>query len=100
VEWVQWAAAVSDVSVMDRYTTTTALPFAHLVRATSALRAELRRIIDADGWAAADWSTLRVVGPVETFGPRGVVHYEYRGSVRPRRLSALPNRALRDHAEI
>jgi len=79
---------------MDRYRTTTALPYAHLDRATSALRAQLGGIVAADGWNAADWETLRIVGPVETYGPHGVIHYEYEGSVRPRRLTALPNREV------
>lgn len=79
---------------MSRFRTTTALPYAHLSGATSALRAELDRQIAADDeWTGADWSTLRVIGPFETFGPRGVVQFEYRGSVEPRRLTALPNRA-------
>lgn len=45
----------------------------------------------SDEWSGADWSTMRVVGPTEAFGPHGVVHYEYRGSVEPRRMAALPN---------
>ncbi|MGY2127018.1 hypothetical protein [Blastococcus sp. SYSU DS0617] len=81
---------------MSRYRTTTAMPFAHLHGATSALRHQLERQITADdAWAVADWSTLRVVGPIETFGPHGAVQFEYRGSVEPRRLAPLPNRAAR-----
>ena len=77
---------------MERYRTTTALPFAHHSRATSMLRRELnRQIIDDDEGNVADWSTLCVVGPTEIFGPRGVVHFEYMGSVRPRRPAALDN---------
>ncbi|MBN1091298.1 hypothetical protein JKP75_00990 [Blastococcus sp. TML/M2B] len=81
---------------MSRFTTTTAMPYAHLAGATSVLRAELNRQIAADGeYAGADWSTLRVIGPVEVFGPRGALEYEYRGSVEPRRLAPLPNRLAR-----
>lgn len=80
---------------MSRFTTTTALPFAHLAGATSALRAALDRQIAADDeYVGGDWSTLRVVGPVETFDAHGGVQFEYRGSVEPRRrLAPLPNRA-------
>jgi hypothetical protein len=77
---------------MDRYRTTTALPFAHLHGATSALRLELcRRIMDDGGSNVPDWSTLRVVGPVEVFDRSGAIRFEYRGSVVPRRLDALPS---------
>ena len=76
---------------MNRYRTTTALPFAHHSQATSVLRRELhRQIVEDDEGNVADWSTLCVLGPTEVFGPRGVVHFEYRGSVRPRRTAALP----------
>lgn len=72
------------------------MPFAHLSGATSALRTQLDRQIAADDeYAGADWSTLCVVGPVETFDQHGAVQFEYRGSVEPRRLAALPNRAAR-----
>lgn len=77
---------------MDRFRTTTALPYAHLARATSTLRLELgKQIRSEDEWSRPDWSTMRVVGPVEAFGPHGVVHYEYQGSVERRRLAVLPN---------
>jgi hypothetical protein len=78
---------------MSRYRTTTALPFAHHSQATSVLRRELhRQIVEDDEGNVADWSTLCVLGPTEFFGPRGVVHFEYVGSVRPRRPAGLPNR--------
>jgi hypothetical protein len=77
---------------MDRYRTTTVLPVAHLHGATSALRSELcRRILDDGGSNVPDWSTLRVVGPIEVFDRAGVIRFEYRGSVEPRRLAELPN---------
>ncbi len=84
----------SELPDMTRYRTTTAMPFAHLSGATSALRRQLHREIATDDEeAVADWSTLRVVGPIETFGPSGAVQFEYRGSVEPRRrLSPLRNR--------
>lgn len=72
------------------------MPFAHLSGATSALRRQLTSEITADDEeAVADWSTLRVVGPFETFSPHGTVQFEYRGSVEPRRLAPLPNRPAR-----
>jgi hypothetical protein len=65
----------------------TALPIAHLHGATSALRLELRRVIMGDDESnVPDWSTLRVVGPVEVFDRSGGIRFEYRGSVEPRRL--------------
>ena len=98
MERVQSGAAPSDIPGMDRYRTTTTLPFAHLAGATSALRTELHRLIAADDERrVADWSTLRVVGPQEVFGPHGAVHFEYRGSVEFRRLAALPNRTAHSH---
>lgn len=76
---------------MDRYRATTVLPFEHLHEATSALRSTLSRRMLADGRPGPDWSTFRVVGPVEVFDTRGLIAYEYRGSVEPRRPSTLPN---------
>lgn len=77
---------------MDRYRTTTALPFAHLSRATALLRLDLgRKLLDAGGSTSPDWSTMRVVGPFETFDQSGAVRFEYRGSVASRRPAALPN---------
>jgi hypothetical protein len=77
---------------MDRYRTTIALPSAHLHDATSALRLELRRrVMDGGESNVPDWSTLQVVGPVEVFDQSGEIRFEYRGSVAPRRLDALPN---------
>jgi hypothetical protein len=71
----------------------TALPIAHLHGATSALRLELRRVIMGDDESnVPDWSTLRVVGPVEAFDRSGGIRFEYRGSVEPRRLEK-PTRA-------
>jgi hypothetical protein len=77
---------------MDRYRTTTALPFAHLHGATSALRSELRRrIMDGGESNVPDWATLRVVGPIEVFDRSGALRFEYSGSVKARRVDALPN---------
>jgi len=77
---------------MDRYRAETALPFPHLHDATSTLCQDLRhRIMDGDGSHVPDWSTLRVVGPYEVFDRTGAVRFEYRASVLPRQLDALPN---------
>jgi hypothetical protein len=73
----------------------TVLPFAHLHGATSALRLELRRVIMGDDESnVPDWSTLRVVGPVEVFDPSGGIRFEYRGSVEPRRLEEPTSLAM------
>ena len=76
---------------METYRATTALPFVHLHEATSALRRTLSRRMLEDGVPGPDWSTFRVLGPVEVFDPRGRIAYEYRASVRPRRPRPLPN---------
>jgi hypothetical protein len=47
--------------------------------------------MDDGGSNVPDWSTLRVVGPVEVFDRSGAIRFEYRGSVAPRRLDALPS---------
>lgn len=77
---------------MDRYRTTTALPFPHLHDATSTLCQDLRhRVMDGDDSRVPDWSTLRVVGPYEVFDRTGAVRFEYRASVLSRQLDARPN---------
>lgn len=75
----------------DRYKATTALPSAALHQATSELRVQLRRLVtDGNESRVPDWTTLRVVGPVEVFDPRGGICFEYRGSVECRSLGELP----------
>lgn len=76
---------------MERYRATTELPFVHLNEATSLLKERLSRQLLDDDLPGADWSTFRVVGPVEVFDAQGRIAYQYRGSVEPRRPRALPN---------
>jgi hypothetical protein len=49
-------------------------------RAVLGLRARLQELAAADG-ATPDWSTLRVVGPGEVVGTRGMVSYEWTATV-------------------
>ena len=72
---------------MYTYRAMAVLPNAHMDRATSLLRGELyRRVIADDETEVPDWSTLSVTGPVEAFGPRGDLCFEYRASVACRSL--------------
>jgi hypothetical protein len=64
---------------------TAALPFEHLERATTALRAELgRQLLAADVRVMPRWETFTVTGPKEFTDLRGRTWYEYRGSVESR----------------
>lgn len=76
---------------VERFRATTALPFVHLHEATSALHRALSQQLLDDGGPGPDWSTFRVVGPVEVFDSRGGVVFEYRGSVERRRPRPRPN---------
>ncbi len=79
-------------AAVEKYREVTALPFAHLHEASSTLRRSLgRRMLDDGVPGGPDWSTFRVVGPVEVFDEAGFIAYEYRGSVEPRRPAPLPN---------
>lgn len=64
------------------YTATTALPYAHLERATAGLRAELRHQLAAG--KLADWSTLQVTGPAEVLDGYGRLWFEYRAILESR----------------
>lgn len=60
------------------FTATTALPYAHLERATAGLRGALRQQLLASGvLAAPDWSALTVTGPQEFADERGQVWFGY-----------------------
>ena len=62
------------------YKATASYPYRDSERAVAALRGELRMVAARDG-AAPDWSTLRVNGPTEVIGARGVVWYEWTPTV-------------------
>lgn len=49
-------------------------------RAIAALRGNLRVTAARDG-ALPDWSTLRVTGPTEVIGARGIVWWEWTATV-------------------
>jgi hypothetical protein len=73
---------------MQTYRATVTLPTAHAEQAVAALRQEVQRLSRADsGMEVPDWSTLRVQGPEETYGPRGEILFEYRGQVRGRSVA-------------
>jgi hypothetical protein len=72
---------------MYTYRATAALPNAHRDRAISQLRRELvHQVVADDEWEKPDWTTLSVIGPIETFTDRGDVCFEYRASVEVRSL--------------
>jgi hypothetical protein len=62
------------------YRTTAAYPYVNAERALAALRGHLRMAAAGDG-AVPDWSTLRVTGPIEIVGARGIVWFEWRATV-------------------
>ena len=73
---------------METYEATVALPMAHVMAATAALRGDLRRqILDEETLVLADWTTLQVTPPVEEFTAEGRVVYRYQGSVQCSSLS-------------
>ena len=73
----------SDVRGMETFEATVALPMAHVMAATAALRGDLRRqILDEGTLGLADWSTLQVTPSVEEFSADGGVVYRYRASVQ------------------
>ncbi len=69
------------------YEALTVLPYPNLERATAALRAELRHKALKHGPSQVpDWSTLEVIGPVESTDARGQVWFEYLATVQSRPL--------------
>ena len=73
---------------MYTYRAAVTLPFSHRERAVAAIRQEVVRPFTAErGMEEPDWSTLSMTGPEETYGPRGEVLFEYRGTVRGRNLA-------------
>jgi hypothetical protein len=63
------------------YRTTAAYPnLADADQAVAALRGDLRMAAARDG-AVPDWSTLRVTGPNQVVGVRGVFWYEWTATV-------------------
>lgn len=70
------------------YRTTATYPYiADADRAVADLRGQLRIAAMNDG-AAPDWSTLRVTGPTEVVGARGIVWYEWSASVDSQEIAA------------
>ena len=70
---------------MYTYRATVTLPSSHRERAIAALRQEVVRLSTAEsGLEVPDWSTMSMTGPEETYGSRGEVLYEYRGTVQGR----------------
>jgi hypothetical protein len=73
---------------MYTYRATVTLPTSHRERAIAALRQEVVRLSTAErGLEVPDWSTMSMTGPEETYGPRGEVFFEYRGTVKGRNLA-------------
>jgi len=73
---------------MQTYRATVTLPAAHRDHAIAELRREVQRLSTAErGLELPDWSTLSVEGPVEVYGPRGEVCFEYRGNVKGRSIA-------------
>jgi hypothetical protein len=73
---------------MYTYRASVTLPAAHADRAVAALRQEVQRLSTAErGLEVPDWSTMSMTGPEETYGPRGEVLYEYRGTVKGRNFA-------------
>jgi hypothetical protein len=82
---VQSARRHPDHADMYTYRATVTLPIADRDRAISALRQEVVRLSTAErGLEVPDWSTMSMTGPEETYGPRGEVLHEYRGTVQGR----------------
>jgi len=85
---------------MYTYRANVTLVTAHRDRAVKALQQEVRRLSQVErGLEEPDWTTMQVEGPLEVFGPRGEVVFEYRGVVRGRnfaeRQAAAANRRTR-----
>ncbi len=73
---------------MQTYRATVTLPSANRDHAIAALRREVQRLSTAErGLELPDWSTMSVEGPVEAYGPRGEICFEYRGDVKGRSLA-------------
>jgi hypothetical protein len=74
-----------------KFSASTALPYEHLERATSGLRAELRqRLLHADVHEMPVWETFAVTGPHPFTDLRGRVWFEYRASVESRNAVSGP----------
>lgn len=69
------------------YKATATYPYADSERAVAALRGQLR-ITAMNNGAAPDWSTLRVTGPTEVIGARGIVWYEWAATVDSHEIAA------------
>ena len=68
---------------MYTYRATVTLPFSHRERAIAALRQEVVRLSTAErGLEEPDWAKMSMTGPEETYGPRGEVLFEYRGTAK------------------
>jgi hypothetical protein len=73
---------------MYTYRANVTLVTAHRDRAVKALQQEVRRLSQVErGLEEPDWTTMQVEGPLEVFGPRGEVVFEYRGVVRGRNFA-------------
>ena len=73
---------------MYTYRANVTLLTAHRDRAIRALQQEVQRLSQAErGLEEPDWTTMQVEGPVEAFGPRGEVVFEYRVVVRGRNFA-------------
>jgi hypothetical protein len=73
---------------MYTYRASVTLESAHRDRAVAALQEEVRRLSTVErGLELPDWTTMIVEGPLETYGPKGQVVFEYRGVVRGRNLA-------------
>jgi hypothetical protein len=68
---------------METYEAAVALPMAHVMAATAALRGDLRRqLVGEETLVLADWTTFRVAAPEEEFDAEGRVVYRYRATVQ------------------
>ena len=79
-------APSATLAVVSTFSATTALPYEHLERATTWLRAELRRrLLNADVHQMPLWDTFTVTGPHPFTDLRGRTWYEYRATMGSRR---------------
>lgn len=73
------------------FTAIVTLPYQHLERATTGLRAELQRqLMAADLHAVPVWDSFTVTGPREFADLRGRSWYEYRATVQAHGPFELP----------
>ncbi len=91
-----WTAGSATLAIVSTSSTTTAMPYEHLERASAGLCAELRQcLLHADVDESPSWNTVSVTVPPMFSALRGRTWYQYPATGESRRPFGAPSGHVR-----